>query len=80
MPTYHIALSSGQPNGLYANGHREDTAILHMRRDIDFLPCDIIAYLGTRVTTKRKARANRRHLLTWINGYLGRTYKRLVIE
>ena len=80
MYTYHLALSQGQPHGLYANGHRKDTAILHMRRNIDLLPCDVTKYLGQRVTTKRKARENRHHILTWINGYMDTDFSRLIID
>lgn len=77
---YHLGVSFGVPAGLYANGHRAGTLVLHVRDCVDALPCDLWLYLGERITTKRALRAKRAGILAMLNREQGTAYTRLLID
>lgn len=80
---YHVGLSFGE-----YEGHRKTTVVLHARRCLDSLPCELWEYLGEHETTKARLRANRDAILTWVNGRYadtimgryGRPFACLIVE
>ena len=77
---YHVALIYGTGTvQCWANGHRKDTVVVEMSRDIDAMSTDIHAYLGIRDTTKAAVKADKSNMLAWINKEFGKDFKRLVV-
>lgn len=69
---YHVALVKDY--------HRPKHVIVQLRQSIDCLSCEAWEYLGIRETTKRELRANKAHILTWINGRFSRNFTRITID
>jgi len=73
---YHIGLIKGK----YYPGCRDDTLVVQMRRNIDFLDCEIWEYLGEFDTTKKHVRENRDEILRRINEQYGTNFRYLRVE
>ena len=72
--TYHV--------GLLIDYSKKDpkTVIMQLRRDIDYLDCELWEYLGQRITTKKKVKENKNHLLAWIYGYFKKEFTKIIID
>jgi len=68
-PVYHV--------GLLKQG---ETLVIEMRRDIDYLNCEIWRYLGQRQVTKKYYKENKIVILQAINSTEGTNFKRIVID
>ena len=78
---YHVGLVKGTGNTkCWANGHRATTAVVELRRDIDFLSTDLWRYMGRRETTKARIRAEKIALLTAINQQYQTSFTSIIID
>lgn len=72
--TYHVALLKGQ-----YSGHRKDTVVLQLRRDIDCLYCEMWRYLGQTLKTKQDFKDDK-ELLKNINELFDGDFKRVIVD
>jgi hypothetical protein len=77
---YHIGLVKGIKQGIYSNGHKADTVIIQLRKNIDFLSCELWEYLGERETTKKDYKNKSSDILQWINQKFKTEFKHIIID
>ena len=73
---YHIGLVHG---GTMRGGDPERVTV-QMRRDVDFLDCEIWEYLGMREVTKTHVRTNRLQLLSALNKQYGTNFTKITVD
>ena len=72
---YHVGLVHG---GISGNDPKRVT--VQLRRDVDYLDCELWRYLGERVTTKTHYKANKTSILKLINDQEGTSFSRITID
>lgn len=66
--------------GLLKDYKNPDHIILEMRGDLDCLSCEIMEYLGARLTTKKHIKENKADILAWFNDAYHTNFKRMTID
>lgn len=61
-------------------GHKKDTVILQLRRDIDCLDCEMWKYIGVTFKTKKDLRENKDAVLDAINKSYGTEFRRVIVD
>ena len=78
---YHVGLIKGTGKTVcWSNGHRKNTIIVEMRKNKDFLSCELWLYLGERITTKESVKQKKFEMLQWINAKYNQSFTHIRID
>lgn len=72
---YHVGLIHG---GI--SGPKPERVTVQLRRDIDFLDCELWQYMGVRNTTKKHVKESKYKLLDAINASYGTEFTEIAVD